>query len=282
MDKTRFSAPADGGVLAGWVAGDGEPVLILHGGPGLTFTYADDAAAELVGAFRVANFQQRGLAPTVEEGPFTIEQALADVVAVLDHLEWDRAYLVGHSWGGHLAFHAAVALPERLLGVLAIDPLGAVGDGGMAGFEAAMYARTPEADRQRAKDLDEQSMRGEGTEADALEGLRLLWSAYFADPAKAPPMPPMRMSVPATALFEEIVALLPALEKALPDIRVPLGVLVGAQSPMPPHEAGLLSAERVPGGWAVSVPDAGHFPWFEAPGCVAAAMSRLADPTGSA
>jgi pimeloyl-ACP methyl ester carboxylesterase len=275
MDTTTFSAPADGGVLSGWVAGAGQPVLVLHGGPGLTYTYADEAAAELVGAFRVANFQQRGLAPSVEQGPFTIQQALADLVAVLDHLGWDRAYLVGHSWGGHLAFHAAVAVPERLLGVLAIDPLGAVGDGGMAMFEAEMFTRTPQPDRHRAKQLDEQSMRGEGTEATGLEGLRLVWPAYFADPTSAPPMPPIRMSVPATALFGDIVTALPALEKSLPDIRLPLGVLVGARSPMPPQEAGLVSAERVPGGWGVSVPDAGHFPWIEAPGCVAAAMSRL-------
>jgi pimeloyl-ACP methyl ester carboxylesterase len=276
MDRTAFEAPALGGVLSGWVAGEGPPVLMLHGGPGLSFNYLDDPAEELVPSFTVAAFQQRGLPPSVEDGPFTIAQALVDVVAVLDHLGWDRAYVVGHSWGGHLAFHAAVSLPDRLLGVLSIDPLGAVGDGAMAAFEAEMYARTPEADRQRAKDLDEASMRGDGTEADALEGLRLVWPAYFAEPPNAPPMPPMRMSLPATALFEDVVAELPALEAALPDIRVPLGVLVGARSPMPPDEAGLASAERVPGAWGISVADAGHFPWVESPGCVAAAMDRLA------
>jgi pimeloyl-ACP methyl ester carboxylesterase len=242
MDRTTFSAPADGGVLSGWVAGEGQPVLILHGGPGMSFNYADEIADELLGAFRVANFQQRGLAPSVEDGPFTIEQALADIVAVLDHLGWDRAYIVGHSWGGHLAFHAAVSLPDRLLGVLSVDPLGAVGDGAMAAFDAAMFARTPEADRQRAKDLDEQSTRGEGTEADSLEMMRLVWSAYFADPANVPPMPPFRFSLPASALFGEIVKELPALEKALPEVRVPLGVVVGARSPMPPEQAGLVSA----------------------------------------
>jgi len=170
-----------------------------------------------------------------------------------------------------------VALPDRLLGVLAIDPLGAVGDGGMAAFEAEMYARTPEADRQRARDLDEQTTAGKGTEADALEGLRLVWPAYFADPPNAPPMPPMRISIPASVLFEEIVAELPALEKALSAVRVPLGALVGARSPMPPDEAGLASVARVPGGWGISIPDAGHFPWMESPGCVASAMSRLAE-----
>jgi pimeloyl-ACP methyl ester carboxylesterase len=279
MDRTTFSAPAGGGVLSGWVAGAGQPVLVLHGGPGLTYTYADAAADELADTFRVASFQQRGLAPSVEDGPFTIEQAVADVVAVLDHLGWARAYLVGHSWGGHLAFHVAVARPDRLLGVLVVDPLGAVGDGGMAAFEAELYARTPEADRLRAKDLDEASMQGQGTEAEALEGLRLVWPAYFADPPNAPPMPPIRIAMAASALFDDIVARLPALEQALPDIRVPMGALVGARSPMP-ATAGIGSAERVPGGWGISVPDAGHFPWVESPGCVASAMSRLAGTAG--
>ena len=66
---------------------------------------------------------------------------------MLDHLGWERAYVVGHSWGGRLAFHTAVSLPERLLGVLAIDPLGAAGDGAAAAFEAEMLARMPEQDR---------------------------------------------------------------------------------------------------------------------------------------
>jgi pimeloyl-ACP methyl ester carboxylesterase len=277
MDKTEFSAPTLGGVLSGWVAGEGLPVLLLHGGPGLSVNYLDDAADELVASFTVAAFQQRGVPPSVEAGPFTVEQALADVVAVLDHLGWERAYVVGHSWGGHLAFHVAVSLPDRLLGVLAIDPLGAVDDGGATAFEAEMLARMPEQDRRLAQELDERAMSGEGTEADSLEGLQLVWPSYFADPSTAPPMPMMRMSLAAYAgLLEDLNAVLPELEKSLADIRVPLGVLVGARSPIPPQEAGLASAARVPGGWGISVPEAGHFPWFESPGCVAAAMRRLA------
>jgi pimeloyl-ACP methyl ester carboxylesterase len=235
----------------------------------------DELAAELVEDFQVASFQQRGLAPSMVGGPFTIEQALNDIVSVLDHLGWSRAYLVGHSWGGHLAIHAGVALPERLLGVLAVDPLGAVGDGGAAAFEAEMWARMPEVDRVRAQALDTLLSEGDSSESDALEHLRLVWPSYFADPEHAPPMPPMHISLPAQALFSEIVAALPGLEASLPRVAVPVGVLVGARSPMPPQEAGAGSAARIPGAWAVEVPDAGHFPWLEAPGCVKAAMSRL-------
>jgi pimeloyl-ACP methyl ester carboxylesterase len=248
----------------------------------LTFTYMEEAVADLVGEFRVASFQQRGLAPSVEAGPFTIKQALDDVVAVLDHLSWDRAYLLGHSWGGHLAFHAAAALQPRLLGVLAVDPLGAVGDGGSAAFEAELYARIPEAARQRVRALESLENEGQVTEADALESLRLVWPGYFAEPAHAPPMPLMRLSLPAQALFGEIVSALPGLEASLPGVTVPVGVLTGARSPMPAQEAGFATAARIPGAWAASVPQAGHLPWIEAPGCVAAAMRRLTSGHGSA
>src|SRR5690348_9010318 len=117
MDRAAFSAPIGAGQVAGWMSGEGPPLLLLHGGPGLSFDYMDDCAAELIPSFCVASFQQRGLPPSTLDGPFTLAQALADIEGVLDHLGWQQAYLLGHSWGGHLAFHAAVALPHRLLGV---------------------------------------------------------------------------------------------------------------------------------------------------------------------
>lgn len=276
MTVEEFEAPADGGVLAGYVTGDGPPVLVLHGGPGLSVSVVDGLVADLAPAYRVAAFQQRGIEPSTTEGAFTIDEALADVVAVLEHLGWDRAYVVGSSWGGHLAFWAAGRLPERLLGVLAVDPLGAVGDGGNAEFEAEMARRTPAADRDRAAELDRLAQEGEVTEEQALESLRLFWPAYFADPATAPPMPAIRLSIPAySGLFSDLVERLPELETMLPAIAVPLGVVLGERSSIP-NSAGRDSADRVPGAWSEVVPGAGHLPWLEVPGAVRQALDRLA------
>jgi pimeloyl-ACP methyl ester carboxylesterase len=278
MTADRFEAPVDGGVLAGTVTGDGPPVLVLHGGPGLSVSVIDGLIAELAPAYRVASFQQRGIEPSVLDGAFTIDEALADVVAVLDHLGWDRAYVLGFSWGGHLAFWVAATMPSRLLGVLSVDPLGAVGDGGNAGFEAEMTARTPPADRERAAELDRQAQQGDVSEELALESVRLFWPAYYADPSTAPPMPEsMRLSIPAYAgLFGDLVARLPELEASLPSITVPLGVVVGDGSPMP-SSAGRDSAERIPGAWTEGVAGAGHMIWHERPGVVRQALDRLAD-----
>ena len=277
VDRRTFRAPTPSGDLVGWLTGVGPPVLALHGGPGLSFGYLDAAVEEVSAEFRVATFQQRGLEPSTTSGPFTIDQAVADVATVLDHLAWDRAYLLGHSWGGHLAFHVAHELSARLLGVLAVEPLGGVGDGGAATFGAELLARRPEDARRRAQQLDELDDAGEATAEEALEKLGLLWPAYFADPATAPPMAPFQTNRAASrGLWDDLSARLPTLEASLPGITVPVGVLVGAGSPMPAHEAGISTARRIPGAWWVAVAGAGHFPWVEARGCVLEAMQRLA------
>jgi proline iminopeptidase len=172
--RTELCADVPGGSLVGWVRGDGPPVLLLHGGPGLSYDYLDGLDAELGDGYRAATFQQRGLEPSTTDGPFDIARAVADVVAVLDALGWDRAWILGHSWGGHLLLHVAVAAPERMLGGLAVDPLGGVGDGGAADFEARLTARTPLDAAARAIELDERAMRGEGTPEAMEESLRLL------------------------------------------------------------------------------------------------------------
>lgn len=281
MERTRFTATPETGAITGWVAGKGPRVLALHGGPALSCDYLDHVVEEVAARHRVATFQQRGLSPSSTEGEFTIAEAVGDIVAVLDELGWNTAYLMGHSWGGHLALHAAIAIPHRLAGVLAVDPLGAVGDGGSAEFVAELVARMPDANRPRFDELEvKESAEGLTPEED-LEQLGLMWPGYFADPSTAPAMPPMEMSQPAyDGLWADLNSRLPELERALPSIGVPVGVLVGERSPIP-NTAGTDTADRIPGAWCHVEPRAGHFIWLEAPGAVLTAMARLTEPPGS-
>jgi proline iminopeptidase len=165
---------------------------------------------------------------------------------------------------------------ERVLGVLAVDPLGVVGDGGMAAFEAEMGARTPKAGRGRARELDRRAMAGEGTPEDALESLRIVWPAYFADPESAPKMPPVRMSLEAySGVIAEVTAGTDKVAALLATGEMPYGVIAGAGSPMPWGQAARATAELSPHAFLTVVSAAGHFPWLEAPGCVRAALQRL-------
>lgn len=279
MERTDFGVETGSGELSGWLSGDGPNVVAIHGGPGLSYDYLDDTVVELANRYRVATYQQRGLAPSATQGHFTVAEAVSDIGAVLDGLGWETAYLMGHSWGGHLVFHAALGIPERISGVLSVDPLGATGDGGAAAFGAEMAARVPEQSRARAIELDAKHTAGQATPEEFSEGMTLFWPSYFADPSAAPSMPRVEFSRPANlGLSTDLQARLPELEASLPRITVPVGVLVGELSPMPPT-AGTESAARIPGAWSQLVPGAGHFPWHEAPGCVVTAMDRLVGGT---
>jgi pimeloyl-ACP methyl ester carboxylesterase len=272
---TAFTTHDDGPPLGGRRGGSGPRVLLLHGGPGMGFDYLRDLADELAQENDVAWYQQRGLEPSPADGPYTVGADVEDARRTLDALGWETAYVVGHSWGGHLALHVAEAMPERLLGVLAVDPLGSVGDGCWSEFDAEIFRRTPEPVRERARELDELRSAGTVDEELALEGMRLVWAAYFADPGRPPPMPGFRYSSERSAqVGESIRAVLPALEAGLGGIRVPVGFVHGSRSPMP-LAASTDAAERIPGAWVEIVEGAGHFVWFEAPGAVRTALRRL-------
>jgi pimeloyl-ACP methyl ester carboxylesterase len=275
VEWTAFTTHDDGPSIGGLRAGNGPPVLLLHGGPGLGFDYLGDLAEELAYENDVAWYQQRGLAPSAVEGPYSVALDVEDARRVLDTLDWQKAYVVGHSWGGHLALHVAEAMPERLLGVLSVDPLGSVGDGRWPEFDEEIFRRTPQSVRERAREIDELSTAGAADDELALEGMRLVWSAYFADPENAPPMPDLRLASARSAeMLPSIFAELPALEAGLPGIRVPVGFVHGSRSPMP-VAASTDAAERIPGAWVEVIDGAGHFVWVEAPGAVRASLRRL-------
>ncbi len=271
-----FEIDVPGGRLHGVTGGRGDPVLLLHGGPGLAWDYLQPLVDELAGGHRVAVYQQRGVAPSTAGPPYDVATQVADVVAVLDGLGWERAVVAGHSWGGHLLLHLLAARPERVAAALVIDTLGGVGDGGEAEFDAEMLRRTPARDVERVEDLERRAMAGEGTEGDLMESMRLLWPAYFADPAAAPPFPGMRFSVEAySATFASLHAELPALAARLAGVSVPTVFIHGAGSPMP-VTAATDTAQAIGSAAVIQVlGGAGHFPWIERPGAVRAALHRL-------
>jgi pimeloyl-ACP methyl ester carboxylesterase len=98
--------------------------------------------------------------------------------------------------GGHLALHIAIACPGRVAGLLLIDPLGAVGDGGAADVGRALGQRLLPAAISRYQEVAARLSGPGASDADMLDSLRLLWPGYYAHPQSAPRMPPgMRASL---------------------------------------------------------------------------------------
>ncbi len=273
---STFEAAVAGGVLRGSLTGAGDDVLLLHGGPAMHWSYLQPLVDELARGYRVAVYQQRGLPPSTAGAPYDVRTHVEDVVAVLDGLGWDRAAVAGHSWGGHLLLHLLAEHPERVVAALVVDTLGGVGDGGEEEFDAQMLRRTPARDRERVEYLERQAMEGRGSEDDLAESMRLLWPAYFADPAAAPPYPGLQLAVAAYAeTFASAHAELPGLAARLAGCAVPTLFVHGAGSPMPVSASNATAHAMGPAAVVQLLAGAGHFPWLECPGALRAALDGL-------
>lgn len=275
--EAPFEVPVPGGVIAGLRAGVGDPTLLLHGGPGLS-----DHLGELADELRQAGlatvrFQQRGVPPSTVEGPFHIDRQVADALAVLDVLGIQRAWVVGHSWGGYLALQLASRYPERILGILAIGTLGGVGDGGGSSLGPNLLARVDDAARAEYAEIEQREEAGTASDADLLRGLQLVWPAYFGDPAAAPPMP-ADLALSAACNEAAIASVQPDAERlarALATCQVPAIFLHGERDPLGLDASARTTAAVMPRAEVIGLQGVGHFPWLERPGAAADAMVNL-------
>jgi proline iminopeptidase len=273
MDPEGFAVEVDGGALVGHRGGEGRPALVLHGGPAIP-DYTGALAAELDGLLATVRYTQRGTPPSGGGPPYTVETHMADALAVLDRFGIERAWVVGHSWGGFLALQLAVSHPERVAGLVCIGTLGAAD---IFDEQGANLARGLTADQvARIVATEERRRRGEATEADLVDRFALVWPQFFADPSQAGAIPAavgVRCSGETNASiashFERRT-----LARGLPNVRAPALFVHGEQDALPVRSS-LETAALIDGARVETIPDCGHFPWLEHPGAVRDAVARF-------
>lgn len=77
------------------------------------------------------------------QGEFTAEEAAMDIIALADHLGWDRFHLVGHSMSGMIVQRVALEAKDRVKSIVALTPVPASGaqlDEQTVGFFASVVA----------------------------------------------------------------------------------------------------------------------------------------------
>lgn len=95
----------------------GSPVVFLHGFPQTSWSWRHQLEAVGNAGYRALAFDQRGYSPgarPTEVSRYAIEELVSDVLAVADSLGIERFDLVGHDWGGMVAWAVAGMHPERL------------------------------------------------------------------------------------------------------------------------------------------------------------------------
>ena len=263
----------DGGTrLAGTLRGDGSPLLLLHGGPGLSVDYLEPLADELADQYAVAAYQQRGQTPSGSDGPFEISDHVDDVRRVLDALAGSARWSSATHGAAISRCTSHWRSPHRIGAVLAIDPLGGVGDGGSAEFEKEINDRTPPEvrDAHGARRAGDAGRRHRGRRAGE-PGARV--AGVLRRSGVRSPMPPIRMSIECYAgTLPSVFRELPRLEQGLPSIDLPVGSWSEAAARCrPPPRQTPPSASPVPGwsrpdgGTRVAAPGRVHRPDRSAP-----------------
>jgi pimeloyl-ACP methyl ester carboxylesterase len=110
------------GLLTHRVEGEGPPVVLLNGGM-MTFPAWEAIAARLRPSYRVLRFDFRGQLLSPGTAPADLAGHARDVAALLDHLGWEAAHLVGTSFGALVALELAAQEPGRALSLVAITAM---------------------------------------------------------------------------------------------------------------------------------------------------------------
>jgi len=110
--------------MAVHMAGEGPPVLLVHGFPELAFSWRHQLPALAAAGYRAIAPDMRGYGGSDKpEGvhEYTIQKLIGDLVGLMDALGIDRPLLVGHDWGALVTWQMALLRAERMAGLVALN-----------------------------------------------------------------------------------------------------------------------------------------------------------------
>jgi proline iminopeptidase len=258
----------DGCALWTETVGDGRPLVLCHGGPGLWDMFGD-VAPGLAGTAGVAvvRWDQRGCGRSQRRGPYSVARSIADLDAVRAASGVPTVDLLGHSWGATLALAYALTHPDRVRSLVYVSGTGIdPGDPWRPAFYANAEARLGPAGIARRDELRAADPLGQGHDLAVLQ-----WSAEFVDAdralnharAMADPWYELNRECSA-AVNEDVRACLPGAEARCRELAVPVLIVDGERDIRPRWAVDSLH-RALPRVRRVTLPGAAHLPWVEDP-----------------
>ena len=262
------------------VVGQGMPLLLMHGGPGLDHStlscflpYADE--------FTLIFYDHRcnGRSNGADVTSMTWENLTADADALRQTLGFDKWAVLGHSFGGMVALEYALRYPENLSHLLLLDTCGDarwVQQNAPEILAKRGYSRT-------AVDAARRFFNGQLEPDEVMSTILKFSKAYYyhlsllALPHEV--LSGLRMKMQPEALIFGYSQLLPgwSVMERLGEITVPTLVLAGRHDFQFPPEHQAFLAAGIPGAQLELIERAGHNAPMERPREVMAAIRRFMD-----
>jgi 3-oxoadipate enol-lactonase len=235
------------------ISGEGEPtVILLHGGM-LDCTMWDEQFELLSRSHRVLRFDAsaHGRSALPPEAYWDH----ADLRALMDHLQIERAVLVGLSMGGRVAIDMALEEPGRVHGVVAVGS-------GLGGYRFASDFHVENRKKMiaawKSGDFDA-----------VVEAFQREWTdGPHRTPDQVDPVVRERVRAMARATVESVMegrSLYPPAIERLAELQMPMLVVVGELDMPGIHEIADLLIDANPNAELVTIPDVAHMVNLEKP-----------------
>ena len=250
------------------VIGTGEPIIVVHGGPGLDHGYLQPGLDALATRHTLVYYDQRGTGRSgaaLDSATINIDTFVEDIEALRQTLGFERVSVMGHSFGSLIATEYALRHPESLRALILMNPV----EPGSRYREATgerQRARQTAADREEMSELTQSEAFTARDPATLSQVYRVAFRQLLKERERITELELDLQS--ATARNGQDVATLlgGSLGEVewwdrLQDVQAPTLVLHGRYD-APPIDMSRELAETFPIG-TFEVLDAGHFPYLE-------------------
>ena len=250
--------------------GEGEPIVIVHGGPMLDHSYLLPYLKPLADTYRLIFYDQRlsgRSTADVDTSSIRLANFVGDLEALRRELDLGDFHLMGHSWGGLIAMNYAIEHHEHLSSMILLNSMPATAKEWRE-EEEALAESLPKLYQERRKEIMESELMERNRPAAIKQLLRLSFQQQMVNPALAADLEfeiPEDYSV-RSQKFGHIMQDLEGydLREELVALPTPTLLIYGSIEP-----AVTLSAETLkltlPDNRLEIIEDAGHFPFVEQP-----------------
>jgi proline iminopeptidase len=254
--------------IAYYRVGEGPPLVVVHGGPGMGHAYMRGLDL-LADGRQLVYYDQRGSGASTAGDPsrITFAGSIADLEGLREALGIEQLDLLGHSLGAWIAILYAVAHPDRVHSLVLANTGPPAVPELMKKFGAKMEAsRTPE-DRAELERIESSEAYADRDPATLEQLYRLRYTPFFRERANASLFEPRFTAITAENVLEFVDRMMRDFSEhdpigSLERIPCPTLVIHGELDPIPEEFARLL-VERIPSARYARIEKASHFAFLE-------------------
>ncbi len=251
------------------ILGSGEPVLVIHGGPGLNHDYMYPYLGSMAGNYKLIFYDQRACGRSKNDSnaaPLTLDTLVNDIELIRKHFNISRLNIMAHSFGGILAMKYAIKYPGNMKSLVLVSSIGASSATNNEANKVTASRLTKEDNEQRKAIIASGDFKAHDPKA--FERLMMIGFKHsLYDPQK---IGALHLNLPAD--FYENSMKLQNLAGDLTEydfynelkaIACPVLLIYGESDPLTDHVAGPLE-KSIPNARLVTIARCGHFPFIEA------------------